>query len=92
MLSVPKGEPPKDYLDQALMAGVSNATALETWRYWQRTGLPNYGVEDLYGWLIHQAGKRGNRAPSGPRKPALHQPNCGLTGFEIFHQQAKEAK
>lgn len=70
---VPAGDPPKTYLDDAVMAGVGPDRACETWEYWRTRGLPPGGVRDLHGWLLGRAKARGNAPPksgSQATKPA----------------------
>lgn len=67
---VPNGEPPKEYLDSAVMAGVAVERAKETWAYWRDTGLPAGGVRNLHGWLVGKAKKRGNGPPGASKAPS----------------------
>jgi hypothetical protein len=71
-LGLPSEAPPKEYLDDAVMRGVSREQALSTWEHYYGAGLPPGGVEKLYPWLCKRAKERSSqlaKAPttSGPR-------------------------
>lgn len=53
--TMPCAEPPEDYLQQADAEFTDREQAKSTWRWYWRTGLPEYGVEKLYPWLLQQA-------------------------------------
>lgn len=87
VFTMPGPEPTSEYLDEAVMAGVSREQAVSTWRHYWTAGLPERGVEKLYPWLIKQAKERVNQlARAGPTRSSSrevpNQPNAGVTGLE----------
>jgi hypothetical protein len=64
VLTVPSEDPPKDYLDEAVMRGVPPAQAKSTWRHYFGAGLPERGVERLHDWLLTRAKERANSTTS----------------------------
>ena len=66
--SMPSEEPPKDYIDEAVMRAVSAEQARSTWAHYWAAGLPERGVEKLYPWLLKQAKERANsQQRAGPK-------------------------
>jgi hypothetical protein len=47
-VTMPSDDPPSDYLDGAVMAGVSREQATATWTHYVGAGLPDRGVERLH--------------------------------------------
>ncbi len=95
VITMPSADPPKGYLDLAVMGGVSREQAAATWEHYWTEGLPHRGVEKLHPWLVKQAKERTNqlaRASPGVasiRRHGSRQGNAGLTGFESL--EGKEA-
>jgi len=58
IFSLPNAEPSKEYLDEALMRGVSHEQAVSTWEHYFGAGLPERGVERLVDWLCKRAKER----------------------------------
>lgn len=58
--TMPSEEPPLEYLDSALMAGVSREQAASTWAHYWAAGLPERGVEKLHPFLVKSAKERAN--------------------------------
>lgn len=56
--TMPCEKPPKEFLDEALMDGVSREQAASTWSHYYGAGLPEFGVERLYHWLSQRAKER----------------------------------
>lgn len=56
--SMPSQEAPQDYLDDALLAGVSKTQAESTWAHYFGAGLPERGVERLNAWMVQRAKER----------------------------------
>src|SRR5690606_20606482 len=83
-VTMPSESPPQDYLDAAVMAGVSLDQARGTWSHYWGAGLPDRGVEKLHPWLVKRAKERANQvARTGPhRRDVPNQPNAGVTGLE----------
>lgn len=88
--SMPSQDPPKAYLDEAVMAGVSLEQARSTWEHYFGAGLPQGGVERLHSWLVKRSKERGNqtarvpvRAP--PRRYGSAQQDEGVDPFS-FHK------
>jgi hypothetical protein len=59
--SMPSQEAPQDYLDDALLAGVSKTQAESTWAHYFGAGLPERGVERLNAWMVQRAKERANQ-------------------------------
>src|SRR3954470_18554878 len=59
-ISLPSKDPPKEYLDVALMGGVKPAQARSTWAHYYGAGLPPGGVERLNDGLTQRAVERAN--------------------------------
>lgn len=79
VLTMPGPEPPPEYLDEALMAGVDRVQATSTWRHYHGAGLPERGVEKLHAWLVQRARERANqlaRAPARASPGARPEPEC----------------
>ena len=90
--TMPVQEPPKAYLDVALMGGVGAEQAKSTWTHYWGAGLPPGGVERLHDWLTQRAVERGRQLARLPTPSARHgpnQPNAGKTGLEIFEKPRK---
>ena len=67
-ITLPSEQPPKDYLDDAVMRGISREQAASTWEHYWGAGLPQGGVERLHDWLLKRAKERSNsQARAGPR-------------------------
>lgn len=84
--SLPSADPPQEYLDEALIRGVSREQATSTWSYWWGAGLPERGVERLFDWMCRSAKERMN-ATTGKakgRKGDSVQPSLGKTGWETL--------
>lgn len=58
VFSLPTDDPPQEYLDDAVMAGVPRAQAVSTWEHYRGAGLPERGVERLHSWLVKRAQER----------------------------------
>jgi len=58
VITMPSEHPPQEYLDEAVMRGVSPEQARSTWEYYWSAGLPANGVEKLSGWLLKRAKER----------------------------------
>jgi len=71
--SLPCAEPPKDYLDQAVIESTPTERAKATWKHYWGAGLPANGVERLYSWLLQQAREKAFR-DSRVRVPRTEQP------------------
>lgn len=71
--SLPTEEPPKEYLDEAVMRGVDPLQARSTWEHYRGAGLPQGGVERLYEWLCKRAKERSkSTARAGPKAAGDH--------------------
>jgi hypothetical protein len=73
--SMPSEQPPKDYLDQAVLEFTPVERAKATWKWYWGAGLPANGVERLYSWLLQQAREkaaRDSKAPSSRGGPAAN--------------------
>jgi hypothetical protein len=87
--TMPGEEPPPEYLDEAVMAGVSRVQAISTWKHYFGAGLPERGVERLHAWLCQRAKERAvatagvtSAWPEGRRRHGSAQPDAGKTGWE----------
>jgi len=69
VFSLPNREPTKEYLDEALMRGVSLAQAKSTWEHYFGAGLPERGVERLVDWLCMRAKERANSQAKAGKAP-----------------------
>lgn len=72
--TMPSEEPPEDFLDEAVMSGVTREQAASTWAHYFGAGLPERGVERLHRWLCQRAKERvvgleRTRARPGTRPP-----------------------
>jgi hypothetical protein len=67
-LELPSETPSKEYLDEAVMRGVSREQALSTWEHYYGAGLPPGGVEKLYPWLCKRAKERSSQLAKAPTK------------------------
>lgn len=64
--TMPCEAPPPEYLDDAVMAGVSREQAAATWTHYWTVGLPERGVEKLYPFLVKSAKERANATTKVP--------------------------
>jgi len=76
--TMPSKDPPKEYLDVALMGGVGPAQARSTWKHYWGAGLPTGGVERLHDWLTQRAAERAAQTASLPRARARESPGAEL--------------
>lgn len=88
--TMPSEEPPREFLDEAQMAGVPPDQAKSTWKHYAAAGLPATGVEKLRPWLIQRAIEyRNSRAkvqPSGLRSTtAPLEPSAKHRAFAEQH-------
>lgn len=68
-LTLPSETPTPEFIDAAVMAGVSPAQATSTWEHYWGAGLPDRGVEKLIPWMVKRAKERANAtARAGPRR------------------------
>lgn len=85
-VSLPSEKPTQEYLDAAVIAGISPEQATSTWSHYFGAGLPPGGVERLIPWLVKRAKERANQmARAGPKRAGSrehHQPDAGVTGWE----------
>jgi hypothetical protein len=84
-------EPPKAYLDEALMAGVSDEQARSTWEHYRGAGLPPNGVERLYAWLTKRAKERANQTTKTPTRSGSSGV-LTMMANELERQRAEEAE
>jgi hypothetical protein len=70
---MPSKDPPKEYLDVALMGGVRPEQARSTWAHYWGAGLPLGGVERLHDWLTQRAVEKAN-SRAGPRSASAPTP------------------
>lgn len=81
-VSLPSEQPTSEYLDAAVMAGVSREQATSTWEHYWGSGLPDRGVEKLTPWLVKRAKERASQtARAGPHRRSSrehHQPDAGV--------------
>jgi hypothetical protein len=86
VFSMPSEEPPSEFLDEAVMGGVSRDQARSTWAHYFGAGLPERGVERLHPWLVKRAKERVTQqtgvVSAAKTKSASAQPNAGKTGWE----------
>lgn len=82
--SLPSKEPPKEYLDVALMGGVSPKQARSTWSHYWGQGLPPGGVERLHDWLVQRAIERSNSQARGRPEPASAHQTKGIPAAEAL--------
>lgn len=83
--SLPSEEPSRDYLEAAVMAGVSADQARSTWAHYWGAGLPDRGVERLHPWLIKRAKERANqlaKASRGRGSRPHSQPDAGIDPWQ----------
>jgi hypothetical protein len=84
--SLPCEEPPREYLDEAVMRAVSREQAASTWKHYFGAGLPPGGVERLYPWLIQRAKERANKLAKLARASPMRGRNADA--LEYAFQQA----
>jgi hypothetical protein len=78
--SLPTQVPSPEYLDAALMAGVSREQAASTWTHYFGEGLPARGVERLIPWLVQRAKERANSLARVERRKGEPPPAAKLPG------------
>lgn len=66
IFTMPSEEPTKEFLDYAVMAGVSPEQARSTWSHYVGAGLPERGVERLHWWLTQRAKERAAKLAKMP--------------------------
>jgi hypothetical protein len=76
--TMPSKDPPKAYLDVALMGGVRPEQARSTWKHYWGAGLPAGGVERLHDWLTQRAAERAAQTASLPRARPRDSPGAEL--------------
>ena len=85
IVSLPSEEPSRDYLEAAVMAGVSTDQARSTWAHYWGAGLPDRGVERLTPWLVKRAKERSNqlaKASRGRGSRPHSQPDAGVDPWQ----------
>lgn len=94
VVSMPSAEPPKPYLDEALMRGIAPEQARSTWEHYWGAGLPERGVERLHDWLLKRAKERANsQARAGPRRVGTERSDVmAMMAEEIDRDRADEAE
>jgi hypothetical protein len=79
--SLPGADPPKEFLDDALMGGVSIEQAKSTWEHYHGAGLPPSGVERLHPWLVKRAKERAMQLAKAPKSgPRMVESDLDTTG------------
>jgi hypothetical protein len=79
--SLPGADPPKEFLDDALMGGVSIEQARSTWEHYHGAGLPPGGVERLHPWLVKRAKERATQLAKAPKSgPRIVESDLDTTG------------
>ena len=93
-LSLPSEQPPREYLDDAVMRGISREQAASTWEHYWGAGLPQGGVERLHDWLLKRAKERANaQARASPRSAGGTPPPKGKPAAQaIADWEAQEAE
>ncbi len=79
--SLPGADPPKEFLDDAVMGGVSVEQARSTWEHYHGAGLPPSGVERLHPWLVKRAKERAMQLAKAPKSgPRIVESDLDTTG------------
>lgn len=89
--TMPGPEPPREYLDLAVMSGVSPVQATATWKHYYRAGLPEFGVERLHPWLIAAAAEYVTRKARLPVPAARGAPDA-FTANRLAHIERLKAE
>lgn len=94
VFTIPSEDPPEDYLQQSDCEFTPRDRATATWKHYWRAGLPEFGVEKLYPWLLEQARQYGARhlkaaAERHPqRRHGSAQQDHGINPFDRFEEAA----
>lgn len=90
--SLPCEEPPKEFLDEALMRSVTPQQARSTWAHYWGAGLPHGGVEKLYPWLCKRAKERADSLARVTPRAATRGPPPPLPGRPVDEVLAEWAE
>ena len=89
--SLPSEEPTQEYLDAAVMAGVSPEQARSTWEHYWGAGLPDRGVEKLIPWMVKRAKEHANQTARATRAgPSRASDVFAYAMSRISEEEAKE--